>query len=698
VNVSRIQLAFKALRQLGLEQVGLYAWYQVTLRSGYLRWRTPIRKPPQPSGQLQIPAGSLRLPSRESLAGVLGEESRVQLLAEADEIVRGQVRLFGGPPVPLQLVPERPLVHWSEYERGAKPAGDLDIKWVWEPARFGWAYTLGRAYHLSGEERYPAAFWKYCEIFLETNPPNLGPHWVSAQEVALRLMALAFASQVFAASSHTTVQRAARLAAALGEHARRIPPTLSYARAQNNNHLLTEATGLYTAGLLLPQHPDAAHWHALGWRWLNRALQTQIGEDGAYIQQSANYQRLALQAALWVYWLNGKPGSDSTAGRNGPVFPEPTRRKLALATAWLLALLDPMSGQAPNLGPNDGAYILPLSVCPFQDYRPVMYAAAKAFLDEWQVGKSDGRPEHGLRDEMSLWFGLPGHPGPIEEGESRPSFPQAFALNPTAHTLHEPRSASWAYLRAARFDARPGHADQLHLDLWWRGLNLAQDAGTYLYNAPPPWDNALASTRVHNTLTVNGRDQMQRAGRFLFLDWAQAEIAAREKSEDGSWERLTARHYGYRRLGITHQRQVECSPGQWLVTDTLWANTTPLTPKIGALTARLHWLLPDWPWELRGRALRIHSPYGWVALEAKLDPLPGGPQVPEPLIQLARAGVLLRGEGPVSPVQGWVARTYGYKTPALSFSLSVTAKPPFSLSSRWQIPGEAAASADLPED
>ena len=81
---------------------------------------------------------------------------------------------------------------------------------------------------------------------------------------------------------------------------------------------------------------------------------------------------------------------------------------------------------------------------------------------------------------------------------------------------------SWAYLRTAQFTSRPSHADQLHLDLWWRGLNIARDAGTYLYNAPAPWDNSLTTTLVHNTVTINGRDQMTRAGRFLYLDWVNA--------------------------------------------------------------------------------------------------------------------------------------------------------------------------------
>ena len=70
------------------------------------------------------------------------------------------------------------------------------------------------------------------------------------------------------------------------------------------------------------------------------------------------------------------------------------------------------------------------------------------------------------------------------------------------------------------------------MDLWWRGLNIAQDAGTYLYNADPPWDNSLTTALVHNTVTVNGRDQFTRAGRFLYLDWFNAYRAAEPLKRD----------------------------------------------------------------------------------------------------------------------------------------------------------------------
>ena len=44
---------------------------------------------------------------------------------------------------------------------------------------------------------------------------------------------------------------------------------------------------------------------------------------------------------------------------------------------------------------------------------------------------------------------------------------------------------SWMLAHAEDFKERPGQADQLHVDLWWRGLNIARDAGSYLYFGPP---------------------------------------------------------------------------------------------------------------------------------------------------------------------------------------------------------------------
>jgi len=162
-----------------------------------------------------------------------------------------------------------------------------------------------------------------------------------------------------------------------------------------------------------------------------------------------------------VLWTNALIHSNDFAerpygARDSYRWPRQTNAAILRSIHWLLALLDSNSGHVPNLGANDGAYIFPLTICSFNDYRPVLYAAARAFLDY--------NLPRGPWDEMSLWFGVP------LENRKYVQLPRYLG-----DQLYG--KDSWAALRTAQFATRPSHADQLHIDLWWRGLNVAQDAG-----------------------------------------------------------------------------------------------------------------------------------------------------------------------------------------------------------------------------
>lgn len=639
-------LALKAIPRLGLRPVLLNALYRMRLFCGYyarLNAEEALRA---------WPSVSLRhlwaLPERKEIESLLGKDEREALRMEADEIVSGTVRLFGMLPLALRLALPGPLAHWTAYERGSVPLPfslfpDIpapDVKFLWEPARFGWAFTLGRAYFLTGEERYAEAFWRYAETFLDANPPYLGPHWMSAQEVALRLMAFVWANQVFANSPASTMERRARLAGAVAIHAARIPPTLIYARSQGNNHLLSEAVALFTAALALPSHPQANRWRALGWKWFHAGLQAQIDDYGEYSQHSTNYHRLMLQLALWMNTL---------LRTNNLRWPPASILALRRATHWLLALLDSETGRTPNLGANDGAYIFPLAACPFSDFRPVAYAAARAFLDYTLP--------RGVWDEMSLWFAV------------QTTGSKGLSLSRYVGD-HIYGRDSWAYLRVAQFRSRPSHADQLHLDLWWRGLNLALDAGTYLYNAPPPWDNRLTAAEVHNTVTANHQDHFLRAGRFLYLSWFNAYRRDMLTDDPNVLQRVCGRYRNYRQ-GYRHTRTVTALvDGRWQVEDEL----LPLSiwmPAWRWYTFRLHWLFPDYVWEIRedgdGVVLRLSTPHGDIAVHCRCFH-PDGAQV---RFSLARAGELLAGTDDVDAWRGWASPSYGVKVPALSLALTV---------------------------
>lgn len=657
-TLARLSLALKALRELGPARATWYAVYKVALRSGYLRLDTP----PNENRSLKLPIFSpYRRPGKEELEAVLGSAAAGELLGEADEILRGQVRLFGGPPAPLLLAPPNAASHWTYYEGHPGTWGVEDIKFIWEPARFGWGYMLGRAYALTGNEKYPAVFWQNLETFLAANPPNCGPNWMSAQEVALRLLALIFAACAFEQSPASTPQRMALLAGAIAAHARRIPPTLSYARAQDNNHRIAEALGLLAAGRALAQHPEAARWRRLGWRELNAALQSQIEPDGTYTQHSMNYHRLMLQAVV-------------QAPLFGKDYPPPIRHRLAAATTWLLAQIDPQTGEGPNLGANDGALILPLAAADFNDLRPAAQASARAFL-----GQAAFPP--GPWDETGLWLNQTVIGGsPILVATEKP----AALPSPAVHRLTS--RESWATLRAVRFHQRPSHADQLHVDLWWRGDNVALDAGTFRYTAPAPWDNSLARTSVHNTVTVNDLDQMQRGGRFLWLDWAQARLLP-ANSASGA---LTAQHDGYRRLGIFHRRALQLSGrDHWLVTDQLvpWPESPLGDAREQSFQFRLHWLLPDWPWSLNETAITLSRPGGGKLNLRLTAAFPEG-DLPSTTISLARAGIALAGDASVAPIDGWVSPTYNVKIPALSFAFLAQSPLPLTMISEWVLGDE----------
>ncbi len=675
-------LILKAIAEIGPRSLIYYLVYQLGLRSGYYRWRTPAtttanieqdkNTPPTP---VTIRRGAIHLPTQKDLFAILGDEGIQKLVMQADEVVSGSVRLFGGPPFPLEFTPPQPIMHWTEYEKKKTKVLSQDIRWVWEIGRFGWAFLLGRAYHICHDERYSNAFWRYAKAFFNANPTNMGPHWVSGQEIALRLMALAFAAEVFADSTYTTTQNNHWLGRTIAEHAHRLPLTLPYALAQNNNHLLVEAVGLFTAGLVLDQHPHAKRWQRLGARLFQWGICSQIAADGTYTQHSTNYHRLMLQVALWMWMLeNHIHHTDST------IFSPTCLERLASATHWLLALLDWESGRVPNLGPNDGAYILPMTICPFDDHRPVLQSASLAFLHQ------DVLPP-GIWDEMPLWFNLRRMEKVITQPLVEPSFHAKNNLQQTPHVLRS--GDSHAYLRIARFHSRPGHADLLHVDLWWRGINLAQDPGSYLYNASPPWDNSLSRTMVHNTISINGLDQMRRAGRFLWLDWAKSIVISYEQNKETFWERLVAQHDGYRSIGVIHQRAIECPPGKWLVTDSLLlAKFRPLQYR--QYTAHLHWLLPDWEWQInhddryRSCHVRVMSPHGWITLQLYVQATSKAIQ-PKATLHIVRAGELVYGSGEANPILGWVSPSYGYKVPALSVFLVVRGALPMTLISEWHL-------------
>jgi hypothetical protein len=635
MNISNIYFAIK---ELGLQPIVLYAIYRLGLVSGYYRLRTPVIRIFFRFENKQSTEPELDFTTNLLSAMLLDDLRQKQIIGAADEITHGKIKIYGAIPTALHFKTQPADFHWTRYETGRIKLESADIKDIWEPARFSWVFLLGQAYHLTNNEEYPSCFWKQFEAFHAAFPPNIGPHWMNGQEVALRLIAFAFASQVFHKSSHSTPPRETALKLAIKVHAERIMATLVYARSQHNNHLLSEGAGLYTASLLLSENTETKRWKHTGWKLFIQGLREQIAQDGSYIQQSISYHRLMLNLAVWVQKLSNLQGACS--------YPDDVIQKLSMATHWLENLVLPENGHAPNMGANDGADIMPLGGVDVLDYRPVIQLARMTF--------------------------------PLTKVTS----PAIIELQPEQVIMLKDGDQT-ALMRAASYRGRPSHADQLHLDLWWRNRNIALDPGSYRYNSPAPWNNALAGTATHNTITVDDNDQMIKAGRFLWLRWAKIHNLKLLRDQAGNFRCMSAAHDGYRRMGVLHKRIVESRPGGkpgWLVQDELQPYGSIKTKQ--QHTLRLVWLLPDWQWELDGLKLYLHSPEGVITIDFSFS----GTIDNDLRVCLFRAGAALTPPNGQHPTWGWHSPTYGVKEPALAVHVLANGRLPIFLTSHWRLP------------
>jgi asparagine synthase (glutamine-hydrolysing) len=561
-------------------------------------------------------------------------------VSEANHIARGVFRCFHDGTFETGLPPDWHLNvltgqrspahrHWSRI--GDFASGD--IKGVWELSRFGFAFPLARAFARTGDDRHADLFWQLVEDWQLHNPPQQGANWKCGQEISLRVMAWCFALYTFLGSPATTAARVVALAGMVEQFGHRIEANLAYALSQQNNHGVSEAMGLWTVGLLFPEFRAAARWRERGRVLLHRLATDLIGDDGGCSPNSLNYQRLMLHDFLWCCRL-GELHQD-------PFAPE-VRQRLERAASLLYQLQDPSSGRLPRYGHDDGSLILPLSNCDYQDYRPVIQAA------QYFCTGTRAYPD-GPWDEEALWlFGPKSLRAPVEP---RPR-----------EDLHADRSGYYtirarsgvAFTRACTFRHRPAHADLLHVDLYWKGLNVAIDPGTFSYNAPPPWDDAFAGTRYHNTVDVDGLDQMERANRFLWLPWARGRVYRSDRAA-GDWLAcLEAEHDGYARLTPPvrcRRALLRLGDEHWLVVDRL----TSSRPRM----YRLHWFLADLPYDCSEdhRTIRLQTGRGeYVVQVGVLD---------------SRSAVASVVRADRESPRGWYSPRYSTREPALSMELIV---------------------------
>lgn len=502
-----------------------------------------------------------------------------------------------------------------------------DIKLIWELSRMDWVLALAQRARLEDVDAI-----KQLNIWLadwcNSNSPYRGPNWKCGQEASIRVMHLAMAALILA----QVRESAPGLLHLVRLHLERIAPTLQYAMAQDNNHGTSEAAALFIGGSWLAAHgvADGARWERMGRRWLENRAARLIGRQGSFSQYSLNYHRVMLDtfcmAEVWRRHLAL------------PAFSACWQARALAATQWLRHMVNPINGDGPNVGANDGARLLQLTDTVYRDHRPSVQLAMALFANQ-RAYAQDGPWDHALR-----WLGV------SRERDVAP-VPSHYVADDGGFAMLR-RGGAMAMLRYPRFRFRPSQPDALHLDLWLGGENLLRDAGSYSYYTDPHWLNYFGGTASHNTIQFDGRDQMPRISRFLLGDWLKTTWLQPLK-EDTQAVRFAA---GYRdREGAIHRRGVALGDGLLCVEDDVAGF---------GRSAVLRWRLAPGTWQLEGA--------------------PGAPR----LINADDRTLLMevRGSMPIvrcELVEGWESRHYLEKTSVPVLEIEVQQPGTLTTEVRW---------------
>ncbi len=382
---------------------------------------------------------------------------------------------------------------------GAERPGD--IRRCWELNRHQYFLVLGRAWRLERDEEAAACFVRHLEDWIARNPPGHGPHWIQAQEVALRAVSWALAWHLFhdAPAFHSTVR--GRMLRSLSHHLRFVEREVCAFGKWTHNHLISELAGLFIVSTMFPQLRGAQRLSRWSRRLLNREAGKQVWPDGLDGELSTAYMGFVLENLALCLAV------DRGAWRGSVL-----ESRVAAMGAALARLLRP-DGSLPLVGDSDGG---------------------RGFL----LGEALER-----RDGIGRLPSLLGHAAPpwTPGADHVPEWRWLFPTNETGAGT-EPMTAAgsvfvegglwcwrahggadspWLLLRGGATRRRRWvqqshhHADVLSLEYAPRGRALLVDPGTYAYGLETGLRQDFRGSRAHNTLWVEGHEPCDfRGGRF----------------------------------------------------------------------------------------------------------------------------------------------------------------------------------------
>lgn len=431
-------------------------------------------------------------------------ELRKALAQDVNAILKGEWLAFGKLPITV----DRPPRWHCDYLAGQdllttrsafrlnhrQLPGGADIKMIWELSRWFQLVRLAQAAWLLGHKEAASNCLDLLNDWTSNNPPFLGWNWTSALESGIRLIQFTWIDSLL-----SPMLSKIGWAAGLDRLRQEILPPHAWFTWRHksfgssaNNHLLGELSGLIVA---TSRWPALEKWCAplakLHQLW-EREVLAQFADDGGNLEQALNYHLFSFEFA-WQARL--------ALRASGLRVSKEVDERMSRAAKFFVDVQ--VESEPWDYGDSDGAYVTPF------------FIDQTTALGEWYRWLQSPSKSPALE----FWLGAP------DLGQS--SSPSSVSLSDWSiypqTGIAVQRNGDWTL----RWDLSPlgylstaahGHADALHLSIWFKERAIVIDPGTGAYYQDRSVRNYLSSWQAHNGPRLEESIEPRRVGPFLWAD------------------------------------------------------------------------------------------------------------------------------------------------------------------------------------
>lgn len=598
----------------------------------------------------KVPVPDIAIPSKQWIAAAI-PTNHDAYVKRAESILNGNLAIFSLPGNSIDYPPnwnkdpktgtQAPLVYGKSINyRNPHLVGD--IKYLWEPNRHLHLVALAQAYYITGDSQYLEGIKLQLTSWFQQCPYPMGPNWVSSLELGIRLINWSIVWQLVGEYDSPLFEGEAgcrlreQWLRSIYQHCHFINGYWSrYSSA--NNHLIGEAAGLLIASITWPYWKYSNNWREHAYKILLEESLKQNCKDGVNREQAISYQQFVLDFLLMAGLAARAEGRD---------FPPEYWKIIERMLEFIAAVMD-VNGNVPMIGDADDGYVISFAAnnnfCP---YRSLLSTGSFLF----------NRPDFlliaGEVDDKTSWL-LGETSKKLEVDQKRITIPVKKAFPDGGYYIigskfNEPDEirctvdcGPLGYLSIAAH----GHADALSFTLSVGGREILVDPGTYAYHTKKEWRDYFRGTSAHNTVRVDGLDQSESGGNFMWL--RKAKTICEEWVDETGVQRIRARHNGYERLidPVSHEREIRFEAGsQRIIVEDLieCADTHSIE--------RAWHFSEDCEVVIDGTQLRVRNQEKDIQISLAQDCM----------------GQIDMYQGSEHPIYGWISRHFDHKLPTIT--------------------------------